>query len=78
MRLLFSTQNEAMKSTQTPFRKTVAEFIAFAKNPTLIAEDTLMTNRQKVSYIKELIKFKLLLLLVFIPIIMLAELFSEV
>lgn len=78
MGFIFTIQNKVMKPTKTAFRKTVAEFIAFAKKPTLIAEDTLMTTRQKVSYIKELIKFKLLLLLVFMPIILLTKRFLEV
>jgi hypothetical protein len=57
-------------------KKNVVEFIAFARKPTLIAEDTVMAAHQKLSYVKQLIKFELLLLLVFIPIILLKERFT--
>lgn len=58
-----------LTTSKIGFKQTILEFLNFAIRPTLIQEESAMSVPQKLSYLFQLLKFKLLLLFVTIPIL---------
>jgi hypothetical protein len=69
MELTLSPEKTNWFTPTTYFKTCVKEFLDFFKNPSYIAENTTMTLNEKVSFIKQLLKFKALLLIVILPLI---------
>lgn len=69
MELTLSPEKTNWFTPTSKFKTCVKEFLDFIKNPSYIAENTTMTLNEKVSYIKKLLKFKALLLIVILPIL---------
>lgn len=69
MELTLTPEKTNWFTPTTYFKTCVKEFLDFVKNPSYIAENTTMTLNEKVSFIKKLLKFKALLLIILVPII---------
>jgi uncharacterized protein len=69
MELTLTSEKTSWFTPTTYFKTCVKEFLNFIKNPSYIAENTSMTLNEKVSFIKKLLKFKALLLIILVPIL---------
>jgi membrane protease YdiL (CAAX protease family) len=69
MELTFTSEKLSWIKPKTNFKTCVKEFLDFVKNPSSIAENTTITLIEKVSFIKQLLKFKVLLLIVILPLL---------
>jgi uncharacterized protein len=70
MELLLTNKKFTLTTQKTHFKTCVNELLDYAKDPIFIAQNNTMTLSEKVSFIKQLLKFELLLLIVIIPIIL--------
>jgi membrane protease YdiL (CAAX protease family) len=69
MELTLTSEKTSWFTPTSQFKTCVKEFLAFVKNPSYINQDTAMLLSEKVSFIKQLLKFKALLLIVIVPIL---------
>ena len=69
MELIFTPEKTSWFMPKIYFKTCVKEFVAFVKNPRYINQNTTMVLHEKVSFIKQLLKFKTLLLIIILPII---------
>lgn len=73
MELIFTSEKNAWITPKNGFKICVKEFLEFVKNPSYIIENTTMALNEKVSFITKLLKFKVLLLIVIIPLFVYAK-----
>jgi len=69
MELIFTSEKTSWFTPTSKFKTCVKEFLDFVKNPSYIPENTTMALNEKVSFIKKLLKFKALLLIILVPIL---------
>jgi hypothetical protein len=69
MELILTSEKTNWFTPTTYFKTCVKEFLDFVKNPSYIVENTTMDLNAKVSFIKKILKFKALLLIVLVPIL---------
>jgi hypothetical protein len=73
MELLLTNKELTLTTQKSHFKTCVNEFLDYIKDPRFIAQNTTMTLSEKVSFIKELLKFKFLLLIFIVPLIVYAK-----
>ena len=69
MELTFTSENATWANPKINFKTCVKEFLDFIENPNYVNLNSTMMLHEKVSYIKQLLKFKVLLLIVIVPIL---------
>ena len=69
MELILTPEKTYWFTPTTYFKTCVKEFLDFVKNPSYINQDTMMMFNKKVSFIKQLLKFKALLLIIIVPVL---------
>jgi uncharacterized protein len=69
MELMLTSEKLTWTNPKIEFKTCVKEFLDFVKNPSYINQNTTMLLNEKVSFIKQLLKFKALLLIVLVPIL---------
>jgi membrane protease YdiL (CAAX protease family) len=69
MELLLTNQHFTLTTQKPKFKTCVNEFWNYVKDPKYIAQNTTMALHEKVSFIKQLLKLELLLLIVIVPLI---------
>lgn len=70
MELMLTSENITWTTPKMNFKTCVKEFLDFVKNPSYINQNTTMVLHEKVSFIKQLLKFKGLLLIVILPLML--------
>lgn len=69
MELMLTTEKTNWFTLTTYFKTCVKEFLDFVKNPSYMNQDATMILNEKISFIKQLLKFKALLLIIILPIL---------
>jgi uncharacterized protein len=69
MELILTSEKTSWFTLTTEFKTCVKEFLDFVKNPSYIYQNTTLVFHEKVSFIKQLLKFKALLLIFILPIL---------
>ena len=73
---MLTSENTTWTTPKNDFKTCVKEFLDFVKNPSYINQNTTMILQEKVSFINQLLKFKALLLIVILPLIIYAKRFT--
>jgi uncharacterized protein len=69
MELMLTSEKTSWFTPTSQFKTCVKEFLDFVKNPSYINQNTTMLLNEKISFIKQLLKFKGLLLIILVPIL---------
>jgi uncharacterized protein len=69
MEFILTNKKFTLTTQKSQFKTCVNEFLGYIRDPKFIAQNTTMALSEKVSFIKQLLKFKFLLLIIIAPII---------
>ncbi len=69
MELMLTSENATWTTPKIDFKTCVKEFLDFVKNPSYMNQGATMILNEKISFIKQLLKFKALLLIIILPIL---------
>ena len=66
---MLTSENATWTTPKIDFKTCVKEFLDFVKNPSYMNQGATMILNEKISFIKQLLKFKALLLIIILPIL---------